>query len=100
MRLLPDKNEIRGLNIHHTYYIEGRKPWEYDNEARVTLCEDCHKKRHETSDVPLYDSNKRLISNLIRCDRCGGSGYLPQFSHVEHGICFKCGGEGVVLNDY
>ena len=88
---------LKGLNIHHTYYIEGHKPWEYDNEALVTLCEDCHKKRHETSDVPLYDSNKRLISNLIRCDRCGGSGYLPQYSHVEHGRCFKCGGEGVVL---
>ena len=97
MRLIPDENEIRGLNIHHTYYIEGHKPWEYENEALVTLCEDCHKKRHETSDVPLYDSNKRLISNLVRCDRCGGSGYLPQYSHVEHGRCFKCGGEGVIL---
>ena len=88
---------FKGLNIHHTYYIEGHKPWEYDNEALVTLCEDCHKKRHETSDAPLYDSNKRLINNLIRCDRCGGSGYLPQYSHVEHGRCFKCGGEGVIL---
>lgn len=38
---------FKGLNIHHTYYIEGRKPWEYENEALVTLCEDCHKKRHE-----------------------------------------------------
>ena len=90
---------FNGLNVHHTYYIEGRKPWEYDNETLVTLCEDCHKKRHETSDVPLYDSNKRLISNLIICDRCSGSGYLPQYSHVEHGICFKCGGEGVVIKD-
>lgn len=97
MRLLPDKNEIRGLNIHHTYYIEGRKPWEYDNEALVTLCEDCHKKRHKTSDIPLFDSNKRHISDLNKCDRCGGSGYLPQYSHIEHGICFKCGGEGVII---
>jgi hypothetical protein len=94
------KKSFVGLNVHHKYYIQGYKPWEYDNEALVTLCEDCHKKLHETSNVPLYDSSKRLISNLIRCDRCCGSGYLPQYSHVEHGICFKCGGEGVVLNDY
>ena len=86
---------LKGLNVHHTYYTRGSKPWEYENDALVTLCEDCHKKRHETSQIPLYDSNKRLISNLIPCDRCGGSGYLPQYSHVEHGICFKCYGEGV-----
>ena len=40
-----------------------------------------------------------LIGNLAICDRCGGSGYLPQYSHVEDGVCFKCGGEGVVLNE-
>lgn len=99
LRYWPSTFQLKGLNIHHTYYIKGYKPWEYDNEALVTLCEDCHKKRHETSDVPLYDSNKRLISNLVRCDRCGGSGYLPQYSHVEHGRCFKCGGEGVVIRE-
>lgn len=88
-----------GLNIHHKYYIQGHKPWEYTPEALVTLCEDCHKKRHETSRIPLYDQDKRLINNLVPCSRCGGSGYLPQYSHVEHGICFKCGGEGVIIND-
>lgn len=90
---------FKGLNIHHTYYIKGYKPWEYDNEALVTLCENCHKKRHETSSVPYYDHERRLIGNLAICDRCGGSGYLPQYSHVENGICFKCGGEGVILNE-
>lgn len=28
------------------------------------------------------------------CTRCGGSGYLPAYGHVDHGICFKCGGSG------
>lgn len=88
---------IRGLNIHHKYYIEGKKPWQYSNDALVTLCEECHKKRHQNTDIPLYKSNKILIANLKECDRCGGSGYLPQYSHVQHGVCFKCGGEGVVL---
>jgi len=28
------------------------------------------------------------------CPRCGGSGYLPEFSHVAGGVCFCCGGSG------
>lgn len=89
--------KLKGLNIHHTHYTRGCKPWEYENDSLVTLCEDCHKKRHETSRIPLYDQGKRLINNLVPCSRCGGSGYLPQYSHVEHGICFKCYGEGTVF---
>lgn len=30
------------------------------------------------------------------CPRCGGSGYIPRFKHVEGGICFRCKGEGIV----
>lgn len=29
------------------------------------------------------------------CRRCGGTGWLDVFSHVEQGICFKCQGSGV-----
>ena len=32
----------------------------------------------------------------IICDRCSGSGSLPQFKHIENGVCFKCRGNGVV----
>lgn len=99
IRYNPWSFPMKGLNIHHTYYVKGYKPWEYKDDAFVTLCKDCHKKRHETSQVPYYDHEKRLIGHLVTCDRCGGSGYLPQYSHVEHGICFKCGGEGVIIND-
>lgn len=28
------------------------------------------------------------------CRRCGGSGYLGQFSHFNGGRCFGCDGEG------
>lgn len=26
----------------------------------------------------------------LNCTRCGGTGYLPQYRHVEMGACFKC----------
>lgn len=34
------------LQIHHTFYISGKMPWEYDiNDMRV-LCRTCHKRIH------------------------------------------------------
>lgn len=34
------------------------------------------------------------LNNLTTsdCGRCGGSGYLPQYQHVQNGVCFACGG--------
>lgn len=28
------------------------------------------------------------------CPRCSGRGYLPQYKHVQGGVCFRCGGDG------
>lgn len=88
-----------GLNVHHNYYTRGKKPWEYPDDALVTLCEDCHKKRHISTSIPLYDTSHLLVRDLCPCEKCGASGYLPQYRHVENGICFKCGGEGIHLDD-
>jgi hypothetical protein len=35
------------LNVHHRLYIKGAKPWEYEDSQLSTLCEDCHRYRHE-----------------------------------------------------
>lgn len=37
------------LNVHHTYYEKGRKPWEYPNESLKCLCADCHAELHDTT---------------------------------------------------
>lgn len=84
------------LNIHHNYYIFGRKPWDYDNDALVTLCSRCHQKRHKQIKIPLYGQDKQLINPALPvCDRCNGTGYLPQYHYYMGGVCFKCHGEGV-----
>jgi len=31
---------------------------------------------------------------MIICSRCGGSGYIHKWRHIEGGICFKCRGNG------
>ena len=40
----------------------------------------------------LFNSFKSLGSSRGSCPRCGGTGYLPHFSHVAGGVCFLCGG--------
>jgi len=35
------------LHIHHGRYVKDRQPWEYDDHELHSLCEDCHKRRHE-----------------------------------------------------
>lgn len=34
------------LNVHHRWYIYGRKPWQYPDRSLITLCEDCHHHIH------------------------------------------------------
>lgn len=88
--------EFTPLNIHHNYYILGKAPWDYDNNALVTLCSRCHQKRHKQTKIPLYRQDRLLIYPALPvCDRCNGTGYLPQYHYYMGGICFKCHGEGV-----
>ena len=89
----------KGLNIHHKYYVKNQNPWEYEDDALITLCQDCHGLEHKTKQTPVYrDIHFKDISGYAQvCDRCGGEGYLPQYKHVEGGICFKCYGEGVCV---
>lgn len=96
-----DLLKLKRLNVHHKYYVLGKKPWEYDNDALETLCLECHKNRHKLSSVPIYQTsnNEIPVRYASICRRCNGTGYLPQYKYYENGICFECGGEGVVLDD-
>ena len=88
------------LQVHHKYYITGRLPWDYRDDALVTLCQWCHQQVHENARIHVYaDANGQLIEAgfATPCLRCGGSGYLLEFHYVEGGVCFRCRGEGVEL---
>ena len=32
----------------------------------------------------------------LPCNRCGGSGYISCYGHVDRGVCFKCNGDGSI----
>jgi hypothetical protein len=84
------------LHVHHNYYIKDSMPWEIDDSALTSLCKKCHTKRHEKENIKVYKKyNGQLIITghyYLKCQRCNGTGYLPQFKHVEDGICFLCHG--------
>ena len=90
----------KALNVHHKYYVNGKNPWEYDDEALITLCQDCHCLEHKSTHTPVYRDlyNKQVLRYAEICDRCGGSGYLPQYHHRDNGICYLCHGEGVIVD--
>lgn len=80
------------LQIHHKKYILNRYPWEYNNEDLITLCNYCHLETHKNEVIPIYDEAQNLILDYNNCDRCGGTGYFPEYKHIANGVCFKCGG--------
>lgn len=85
------------LNVHHKFYIENRRAWEYENEVLVTLCEKCHQEEHKENEIKVFDENGNFLYKPLICDRCFGSGYLPEFHYFQSGICFKCWGNGILL---
>jgi hypothetical protein len=40
-------SKIKTLHVHHQYYIKGNDPWEYDDNALISLCDQCHGRVNE-----------------------------------------------------
>lgn len=80
------------LHVHHKYYKLGLKPWEYPDEALISLCWQCHMKLHEFELVPVFNADDILVTSYHPCLRCFGAGYFPEYKHIENGICFRCQG--------
>ena len=52
------------LTVHHLYYIDGFKPWEYSNPSMITLCDKCHRKLHK--DQPISSFIRKKITRKVR----------------------------------
>lgn len=59
----------------------------------------------KNKDFTKFDQNKDLILTKVdrnnthyytacKCPKCGGTGYIYYYSHVDGGVCFLCGGTG------
>jgi len=79
------------LHVHHKYYIEDKLPWDYPDDALITMCAKCHFEFHQKNKVKVYSKiGKEII--LTPCSRCCGAGIFPEFKHIIGGLCFKCSG--------
>jgi len=82
----------KDLHVHHTYYQLGSMPWEYPSKSLQTLCWVCHRKLHEQQTIPVYDAKSQIVNNLTTCNKCQGTGHLPEYNYYHDGICFGCWG--------
>ena len=82
------------LNVHHKQYILGRKAWEYLDTDLVTLCNECHFVIHKTIGAKVYSDENGYMREILLtpCTRCCGTGYFPEYKHIQGGICFRCQG--------
>jgi hypothetical protein len=87
-----ENHYARELHVHHQYYQEELLPWEYPDGSLTTLCWICHKKLHASQKIKWFDKDGLEKGTITCCWRCGGSGYFPEYKHVELGICFRCRG--------
>lgn len=88
------ESEEVSLHVHHKHYIYGLDPWEYKDSELTTLCEECHSKVHLEQEIPVYRLENGILKKVVLepCARCGGTGYFPEYRHVQNGICFRCHG--------
>ncbi len=54
------------LHVHHKYYTEGAKAWQYPLKALVTLCAPCHKAEHFGKGVEIRPRKIRA-SEYLTC---------------------------------
>ena len=83
---------VNNLHVHHKFYQLGRNPWQYENDALLTLCADCHQNLHHAQEVPVLDELGRTINHFTPCSRCNGEGILLEYDYFHFGICFRCNG--------
>ncbi len=75
------------LNVHHSYYRRGAKPWEYDDDDLHTLCATCHKNRESAKTCLL-----RLFGRLCLYRQDQIIGFSAGFLMMEDGKSIDCRG--------
>jgi hypothetical protein len=59
----------------------------------VSMNDILHLSRHETNQ-PKAETMTTATTTQCECFKCGGSGYIQEFSGIAQGVCFTCNGSG------
>lgn len=65
---------------NHIYTVKNKDFSEWDNNTKIHLVK--------------VDKNDTHYYVDTRCPKCGGTGFIHGYEHVDGGRCFKCGGSG------
>ncbi|HOY33472.1 MAG TPA: HNH endonuclease [Bacteroidales bacterium] len=57
------------LHVHHLFYLQGKKAWDYPDEFYITLCDKCHIGVHTQTEllykeIAKYVKQTKYIGNL------------------------------------
>lgn len=83
------------LNVHHSRYVRGRQPWEYEDHELRCLCEWCHEWRHKALDnMRVYlgqfprDTLRMVMGYVVglRCDANGAKMPWVDSSAIRLGL--------------
>jgi hypothetical protein len=100
--ILPSRFKTMGeviLQIHHTLYYWNRLPWQYNKSELNILCGQCHEEVHRLQEVYTYKDETRQQRKITPvCPKCYGEGYIDAYKHRDNGICYDCGGAGVLFD--
>lgn len=47
------------LHVHHSYYANGKKPWQYPDGSLICICENCHAGIHALKEFKAAGKNLR-----------------------------------------
>jgi len=67
------ESKDKTLNVHHCFYEKG-DPWDTADQFLITVCEGCHKERHESEDLAkremalLFTKIHPAAIHSIACD--------------------------------
>lgn len=53
------------LHVHHGYYAKGMRPWDYDSDTLLTVCENCHGDVEEERQRLMYMCGRITRFNMF-----------------------------------
>jgi hypothetical protein len=79
------QDATKTLNVHHRYYTKGAMPWEYSDDALVTLCENCHKSietriAYMNRAIHGDENRQHTFLRLLNAEMCDGPYSNPGFN--------------------
>ena len=76
------------LHVHHLFYIDDHKPWEYEQDALITYCQTCHDEAHLAA-IEVRNEDGVVIRRVAPVSALCPACFHP-FRYADGGVCPRC----------